>query len=169
MLTNPPLGFPLPLLTPPTPTSLRLQPTPGSGPGFGDPLTPYYVRARVEIPAGPAGLLPPVSGDSPQTAAVAIPTGSAALITHVCLHSASTKTTCDPSDPTIAIRLYVDDRAVELTGMALPIAPGPHTVSINPQDVPPFVVPLGPLSCPITAVAGGVAVCDFAFRHAGAP
>jgi hypothetical protein len=63
----------------------------------------------------------------------------------------------------------VDDRAVELTGMALPIAPGPHTVSINPQDVPPFMVPLGPLSCPIVAVAGGVAVCDFAFRHAGAP
>jgi hypothetical protein len=166
-LTNPPPGFPL--LTPPTLTSLRLSPTPASGPGFGDPLTPYYVRARIEIPAGPAGLLPRVSGDSPQTAAVAIPTGSAALITHVCLHSASTKTTCDPSDPTIAIRLYVDDRAVELTGMALPIAPGPHTVSINPQDVPPFVVPLGPLSCPITAVAGGVAVCDFAFRRAGTP
>jgi len=163
-LTSPPPGFPP--LTPPL--SPQVSPAAAPGPGFGDPVTPYYVRARVEIPAGPSGLAALVPAGAPG-AQIAIPTGSAALITHVCLHSASPKTTCDPSDPTIAVRLYVDDRAVELTGVALPIAPGPHTISINPQDLPAFVVPLGPLSCPITAVAGGVAVCDFAFRRAGTP
>lgn len=54
-------------------------------------------------------------------------------------------------------------------GVALPIAPGPHIVSIRPEDLPAFVVPLGALTCPIIATPGGVAVCDFAFRKAGSP
>jgi hypothetical protein len=164
-LTSPPPGFPS--LT--APTTTRLSPTPAAGPGFADPQTPYYTQARIAIPAGPYGVVPPQGAAPSQGAPVSIPTGSAALIAHVCLHSASTKTTCDPSDPTLAVRLHVDDRAVEWAGLALPITPGPHTISIDPQDLPPFVVPLGPLSCPITAVAGSVSVCDFAFRRAGAP
>jgi hypothetical protein len=166
-VTGPPPGYSV-TATPAAATALRLWSPPPLATGLPAPITPDLVHTRIEIPAGPAAALrspTPVAGAAP----VSIPTGSSALIVHVCLHSASPKTTCDPTDPIVVVRLYVDDRPGELTGVALPIAPGPHTVSIHPEDLPPFLVPLGPLACPIDLTAGGIGVCDFAFRRAGTP
>ncbi|HLY22435.1 MAG TPA: hypothetical protein VKT83_08200 [bacterium] len=133
-------------------------------------LVPYLARARIEIPAEPVAALAraPRSPNGFAGEPVSIPSGSAALILHVCLHSASPKTICDPADPTVSLRLYVDDRPIEPSGVALPIVPGPHAVAIRPEDLPQFLVPLGALTCPINATAGGIVVCDFAFRRAGA-
>lgn len=165
-VTGPSPDFPVALAPA---AALRLstppQPLPGTSPS---PLTPYLVRMRIEIPAGAATASPALTGRA-GPGPVTVPTGSAALITHICLHSASAATTCAPEDPTIAIRVYVDGRPADPAGFALPIAPGPHTVSIDQPDIPVYLVPLGPLACPITVAAGGVAVCDFAFRRAGAP
>jgi hypothetical protein len=166
-LTSPPRDFPV-LATSAaalgTPAATQAQ---AGAPSF---LVPYLAQARIEIPAAPVAALAraPRSPNALAGQPVSIPSGSAALILHVCLHSASPKTTCDPADPTVSLRLYMDDRPIEPTGVALPIVPGPHAVAIRPEDLPQFLVPLGALTCPIYATAGGIVVCDFAFRRAGA-